>query len=168
MAKVNKSNTRQIRPYLRLTIPNVPRYLAVVRAALRCLALQEGFCEETVDKLVLATDEAIANVIKHGYGGNERGSITLVVKQTGARGRSGLEIMILDRGKTVDPDEMYGRDLTDLRPGGLGVHIIRSVMDRVDYRCRAGGGMALRMTKYHEADSPDRGTNDTSDAAVGT
>jgi serine/threonine-protein kinase RsbW len=68
-----------------------------------------------------------------------------------AMSRKGLEIIILDRGKSIDPTAICGRDLSDIRPGGLGVHIIRSVMDKVQYRQRLGGGMLLRMVKYGSA-----------------
>ena len=54
-----------VRPCVRLTMPSIPRYLAVIRAAVGCMAGQESFSAETIDRLVLATDEALANVIKH-------------------------------------------------------------------------------------------------------
>ena len=40
--------------------------------------------------------------------------------------------------------------MEDVRPGGLGVHIIRSVMDEVEYSCPLDGGMQLRMVKYFD------------------
>lgn len=139
-----------IRPCVRLTMPSIPRYLAVIRAALRCMSAQEGFGEETIDKLVLATDEALANVIKHGYDSLPDGPIGVVLRPIAGGRRQGLDILVLDRGRSIDPAAIAGRDLADLRPGGLGVHIIRSVMDKVQYRQRRGGGMVLRMVKYQE------------------
>ena len=54
---------------------------------------------------------------------------------------------IRDHGRSVDPSSIKSRDLDDVRPGGLGVHIMRSVMDRVEYRKRGLTGMELSMTK---------------------
>ena len=86
------------------------------------------------------------------------GEILVILRPTGTIGRAGLEIVILDRGKSIDPAAICGRDLADIRPGGLGVHIIRSVMDKVQYRRRSGGGMLLRMVKYAAAQlGPARG-----------
>lgn len=145
-----------VRPCVRLTMPSIPRYLPVIRAAVGCMAGQEGFDPEVIDRLVLATDEGLANVIKHGYQGRPDGEILVILRPTVPVGKAGLEIVILDRGRSIDPGAICGRDLDDLRPGGLGVHIIRSVMDKVQYRRRGGGGMMLRMVKYAAAgqDSP--------------
>jgi len=168
VAEIKNPDGNQRRPCVRLTMPSMPRYLSIIRAALRCMAKQEGFAEETVDQLVLATDEAITNVIKHGYCGEPDGAITVLLRPAAAKNRSGLEIVVLDRGQTVDPVEISGRDLADLRPGGLGVHIIRSVMDKVQYRCRAGGGMVLKMIKYHKTQPMDTQSDDRQSPIRGT
>lgn len=149
-SKMDRQNPA-VRPCVRLTMPSIPRYLAVIRAAVGCMAGQEGFSTEIIDKLVLATDEALANIIKHGYNGTPNGEILVILRPILAVGKNGLEIVTLDRGRSIDPAAISGRDLSDLRPGGLGVHIIRSVMDKVQYRRRSGGGMLLRMVKYNAA-----------------
>lgn len=141
---------RMVRPCVRLMMPSIPRYLAVIRAALRCMSAQEGFSEDTIDQLVLATDEALANVIKHGYDSLPDGPIGVILRPIACRQCSGLDIVIHDRGKSIDPAGICGRDLADIRPGGLGVHIIRATMDKVRYRRRSGGGMVLRMVKYNK------------------
>ena len=63
-------------------------------------------------------------------------------------GAGGFEILIRDFGKQVDPALIKGRDLDDIRPGGLGVHIMESVMDQIEYTCAEDSGMKLRMLKY--------------------
>ena len=55
--------------------------------------------------------------------------------------------MIEDEAAQVDPAAMQGRELDDVRPGGLGVHIIREVMDEVVYSKRETKGMRLTMVK---------------------
>lgn len=155
---------RAVRPCVRLTIPSVPRYLAVVRAAIGCIASQDGFASEVADQLVLAADEALANVIKHGYDARSDGEILVILRPITGRS-NGLDIVILDRGKSTDPAAIRGRDLADVRPGGLGVHIMRSVMDKVQYRRRSGGGMLLRMVKYNTADPTETPPADPLNAA---
>jgi anti-sigma regulatory factor (Ser/Thr protein kinase) len=59
-----------------------------------------------------------------------------------------LECDVRDFGRQVDPSTIRSRSLDEVRPGGLGVHIIRSVMDEVEYSRAEGGGMRLRMLKY--------------------
>ncbi|MEC9374353.1 MAG: ATP-binding protein, partial [Planctomycetota bacterium] len=61
--------------------------------------------------------------------------------------RKGIRIVIEDEGRQVDPSKVKGRDLDDIRPGGLGDHIIRQVMDSVTYEQRTGKGMRLILEK---------------------
>jgi anti-sigma regulatory factor (Ser/Thr protein kinase) len=56
--------------------------------------------------------------------------------------------VVRDYGRAVDPATIRGRDLSEVRPGGLGVHIIRSIMDEVCYEPAAGGGTRLNMLKW--------------------
>ncbi|MBN1347502.1 MAG: ATP-binding protein [Phycisphaerae bacterium] len=132
-----------------LSIRSDPRNLAVVRAAAEKMARQEGFAPSDVDGIVLAMDEALANVMKHGYEGRKNCEICIRLEAVCQEGHpAGLQVILRDRGKQVDPGQIRGRDLDDVRPGGLGVHIIQTVMDHVEYRCLDGGGMELRMVKY--------------------
>ena len=56
-------------------------------------------------------------------------------------------IVIEDEARQIDPAFIKGRELDDVRPGGLGVHIIREVMDVVEYESRDGVGMRLTLFK---------------------
>ncbi len=60
----------------------------------------------------------------------------------------GIEIVIEDDAMQVDPDTIRSRDLDDIRPGGLGVHIIREIMDEVSYARRDRRGMRLTLVKH--------------------
>ncbi len=141
----NPSSSRSVD----LTILSDPRNLAVVRVAAEKMARQEGFAPSDVDGIVLAMDEALANVMKHGYQGRKDCEIHVRLESVdGPGGENGLQVVVRDRGEQVDPERIQGRDLNDVRPGGLGVHIIRTVMNEVEYRCLEEGGMQLRMVKY--------------------
>lgn len=60
----------------------------------------------------------------------------------------GLRLQIDDEARQVEIEQMKSRDLDDIRPGGLGVHIIREVMDEVVYSKRETKGMRLTMVKH--------------------
>ena len=65
-----------------------------------------------------------------------------------------FEVRIVDYGEFVDPAQMKGRDLEDVKPGGLGLHFIHSVMDHVEYRKNRWGGTTLVMRKRIEVAAP--------------
>jgi serine/threonine-protein kinase RsbW len=134
---------------VQLSIASEPRSLPVVRSAVERMAELEGFSETETYALVLAIDEALANVIKHGYQGRPDQPITITLAAVEASdGRRGIAVAVRDKGLQVDPKTIRSRDLNDVRPGGLGVHIIQMVMDEYDYSCPPDGGMLLRMVKY--------------------
>jgi anti-sigma regulatory factor (Ser/Thr protein kinase) len=149
---------------LELQLTSDPKGLSPVRAEVRTWLEGHGWEEARIGELVLALDEALTNVIRHGYGGAKDGRIlvTLMVTVEGGAG-SGVEIRVRDFGRQVDPTKICGRDLDDIRPGGLGVHIMRAMMSSIEYRCMEGGGMLLTMRKHktHTATqpAPQRGTS---------
>ena len=110
------------------------------------VAADLGFSESDVSKIMLAVDEALANVIRHGYGGPCDKPIDICIESVD-HPQPALRIAVRDFGRQIDPDAIAGRDLDDVRPGGLGVHIMRTVMDHVQYTCAPGGGMQLEMLK---------------------
>jgi anti-sigma regulatory factor (Ser/Thr protein kinase) len=133
---------------LRLTMPSDPCWLPVVRAAANQLAVQEGFDPVEAHELALALDEALANVIKHGYQGAADRPIEVHLRPLEQpAGRRGIEVLVRDFGRQVDPASIRPRDLDEVRPGGLGVHLIKSLMDEAEYT-RPDCGMLLRMVKY--------------------
>jgi anti-sigma regulatory factor (Ser/Thr protein kinase) len=132
-----------------LTITSSAKSLPIVRSAAERMAKIEGFNDEEAHALTWAVDEALANVIKHGYSGQPNQPITITLRPVRQPdGRRGMSIAVRDRGRQVDPKSIVGRDLNDVRPGGLGVHIIQTVMDEYDYSCPPDGGMLLKMVKY--------------------
>lgn len=134
---------------IELTIQANPAYLCVVRAAVRKALEIAGFDDPSADGVTLALDEALTNIIRHSYGGTCEKSIIIKLTQIPdyRESTSALEIVIRDFGRQVDPKSIRSRDLNDVRPGGLGVHIIQTIMDEVEYSCVSEGGMQLRMVK---------------------
>ena len=130
-----------------LRIRSNPADLPAVRAQVRVAAAAVGFSNEDAGQITLAVDEALTNVIRHGYGGCSDQPIDLRFETIRSGPTTGLSITVRDFGRQVAPDSIRGRPLDDVRPGGLGVHIIRSVMDEVIYEHAEDGGMRLIMLK---------------------
>jgi anti-sigma regulatory factor (Ser/Thr protein kinase) len=133
-----------------------PRLLSAARSMIAHLARRLGFDEITAGQVSLAIDEALCNVINHGYERRADGRIWLSVWAI-ETDPAEIAVVIEDRAKTVDPTAIQGRDLDDVRPGGLGVYIMREVMDLVQYDRRPGGGMKLTMRKRNVPGEPPAG-----------
>jgi anti-sigma regulatory factor (Ser/Thr protein kinase) len=140
-------------PAVRLELTSQARFLAAARAMISNLAQRLGFNEVQCGQISLAVDEALCNIINHGYDKRPDGRIWLSV-WTLDGAKPGIRIVIEDRAKQVDPQAIRSRDLDDIRPGGLGVYIIREVMDEVIYEKREGGGMRLTMMKLVASTRP--------------
>jgi anti-sigma regulatory factor (Ser/Thr protein kinase) len=110
------------------------------------LAERIGFPQPHCSQISLAVDEALSNVIKHGYGRRDDGRIWITIHHEN-HPRPAIQLIVEDHARQVDPETIRSRDLDDIRPGGLGVHIIRQVMDDVRFEKRPEGGMRLTMTK---------------------
>lgn len=152
-------------PDLRLELYSQPRYLAATRAMIGNLAQRLGFSEVQCGQISLAVDEALCNVINHGYARRPDGRIWLSVWEEDGD-PSALRIVIEDRARQVDPSTIKSRDLDDVRPGGLGVFIMREIMDDVQYEKRSGGGMRLTMTKINRPDPSDEPSAETPETAT--
>ncbi len=133
-------------PEFRLRMFSQPRLLAAVRALVAAMAQRLGFNEMQSGQISLAVDEALCNVITHGYERRPDGQLWINLWALGGE-PSGLKIVIEDLAPQVDPNDIQPRDLDDIRPGGLGVHIIREVMDEVTWERRSPEGMRLTMVK---------------------
>lgn len=134
---------------IELNITSNTRNLPVVRGAVERMAKLEGFTDDESYTLTWAIDEALANVIKHGYNGQPDQPITITLNTVkSGDGRPGLSVTVRDKGRQVDPRTIKSRDLKEVRPGGLGVHVIQTVMDQYNYSCPDDGGMCLEMVKY--------------------
>lgn len=129
----------------RLEVPALSSHLDELREGLRDLLISEGFDKGAVAKLILAVGEAVMNVVQHGFeGGKAEGKITLVVSKS----MDELLFQLIDNAPSLDPAQVVPRDLDDIRPGGLGTHFIRELMDSVEYiPSPDGSGNLLEMRK---------------------
>lgn len=145
---------------IRLEMPSDPLYLSGAREMVRTVVRRLGFSDEACGQIALAVDEALCNVIRHGYGRRTDRPVWLSLSpiDRGDGTSRGVKIVIEDEAEPTDPEQIRGRPLDEVRPGGLGVHIIRQVMDEVRYERRGKVGMRLTMIKHRRpADASDAG-----------
>ncbi len=130
-----------------LHVPSSTENLAMIREFVNSIGAQAGLPPQEGDKLVLAVDEACANVIEHAYGED----LTKEVSVRAALDDSKIEITVIDTGASFDPAAIEQNDLRKLvakrRSGGLGMLLIKSFMDEVHYQRILGQKNELRMVK---------------------
>lgn len=127
-----------------LQLPAQADSLQRLRAWVREQVLVLGFDAACADDVALAVNEACMNVIQHGYRGAD-GMMELSVCAIAG----GMEIRVRDQAAPVSMDDWQPRALDDLRPGGLGVHFIREIMDEVAYLSAPDQpGNLLSMKKF--------------------
>jgi len=129
---------------LHLKFTSQPDRLKLVRNAVFDTAMLCGCSELTARDIVIAVDEASQNVIRHAYKGARDGQIVLDIN----RENDDIVLRLRDFAEKVDVSKIKPRDLDDIRPGGLGTHFIREVMDDVEFVPPPDGiGNLLRMKK---------------------
>jgi anti-sigma regulatory factor (Ser/Thr protein kinase) len=129
---------------INIRIASDPRLLVVVRDVVARFCELVECSEEDQRRIVLAVDEACSNIIRHTYLGDT--CRTIDVSCAGDPDR--IEIILRDCGPPVDLKRVQPRPLDEVRPGGLGTHFIRSIMDEVEYGYEEGCGNYLRMAKH--------------------
>ena len=141
-----------------LAIPSSTRYLEDVRNLVVMHAQEADFPEDTVEQFKIAVDEACTNVIEHAYGGQTGHEVDIAIIIDADR----FTVRIRDEGQPFDQSHYHEPNLLKLtklgKAGGLGVHIIRRLMDRVEYRTR-GQINEIRMTKYRNSSQAKNGEN---------
>ncbi|NNF04905.1 MAG: ATP-binding protein [Rhodothermales bacterium] len=131
----------------KLTIPSSTRFLEDVREFISEHALDAEFSESDIEKLKIAVDECCTNVIEHAYNGEGEHPIDIAVITKPDE----FTIRIRDRGKKFDPTKYTEPDLIEYaktrKSGGFGVHIMRRLMDQVEYST-TGSTNECRLTKF--------------------
>jgi serine/threonine-protein kinase RsbW len=130
-----------------LDVPSTTQNLALIREFVTRVAAQAGMSEVEVGQLELAVDEACANVIEHAYGDDK----TKQVMIRAVFDDDTLRIHVIDTGQGFDPTQVPQQDVKDLiakrKTGGLGMRLIKTLMDEVHYEIEPGKKNELRMVK---------------------
>jgi serine/threonine-protein kinase RsbW len=144
---------------IKLHLQSNPEALCLVRATLERATELLHFQAHESRAIIRSVDEALANVLRHSYQGRRGLPIEITCwkllgkASTSGVATAGIEILLEDSGISLDPAKLKGRDLTEIRPGGLGLHFMRQSMDRVEFG-RVKGKNQLRMVKYLVPASP--------------
>jgi anti-sigma regulatory factor (Ser/Thr protein kinase) len=119
--------------------------LKMIRVATQQAAAFVGADAGWTSDLVMAVDEACQNIIRHAYKGRpDAGDIVIDFVAC----PEALEVQLMDFAPSVDPETIKPRDLSEVRPGGLGVHLIRSVCDDARFLPPPPGvGNLFKLTK---------------------
>jgi serine/threonine-protein kinase RsbW len=130
-----------------LEIESRTERLIAVREFVSSAAREFGFGDEEISKIALAVDEACTNIIKHAYKYDPGKSITVTV-----RGRhASFEVCVSDTGRGFNPNGVPSPDMKEYlahyRRGGLGMYLMRSLMDNVEYNIQPGMRNEVRLTK---------------------
>ena len=140
--KHNENITYQRSLTLTNDIKRVPRLNTFIDEV--CEA--NGFDMASIMQINLAIEEAVVNVMNYAYPVGTKGDITVEVKSNGKE----MSFVISDTGKPFDPTAKAEVDITlsaeDRSIGGLGIHLIRQIMDHVNYE-RADGHNILTLIK---------------------
>ena len=141
---------------MELRFPSENRYLHMVHQLTKNLAESTGFETVEAEQIALAVDEAATNVIEHAYGGEPGHEIEVHFDPEG----ESLDIVIFHEGQALDSVPVPEFDLEKLvaekRKGGLGLAIMRQMMDKVEHR-RAGTGKNMCVMVRYKQKGSDRG-----------
>lgn len=131
----------------KLGVPSATAHQAMIRSFMGQALEKAGFDENEIGMLVLAVDEAVANVNEHAYSGDSSKEVKVrVVIETDQ-----VRIEIADTGRGFDPEAVKQKELRELveqrKSGGLGLRLIQKIMDDVQYQIVPGEKNELRMVK---------------------
>ena len=124
--------------------PSDTAQLASVRQQVRDTLQARGCALEFIESSVLAVDEAVSNVMRHGYGLGNPGELSLSIDLDGAD----VVFRVRDHAQSFDPDARALPSTGELRGGGYGRLLIREIMDSVQYSSAfEGKGNLLEMRR---------------------
>ncbi len=127
-------------PRVELQLARSKRELRRLSAAIQGFAEAQSLEPRVANALALALEEAVTNVVFYAFDGPpaDEDSIWLTIE----RRAGSIHAVVRDRGRPFDPTAREAAplpdSLDDLEPGGLGIGIIRGIVDRLDYRREDG------------------------------
>ncbi len=129
-----------------ISVPASTAYISAVRDFVGLYANKFGFSDNEVDEIRLAVDEAYTNVIKHAYQYDENQRVLISIGAVNDE----FWVSITDQGRAFNPELYSEPDIKERirlkKRGGVGVYLIRRLMDAVEYS-NMGGTNEIRMTK---------------------
>jgi len=134
----------------RLIMKNEMVEVSRMRGFFFSVCRENGIGDETAKMLNLAIEEWVANVINYAYPKGSRGHVEMTADVEDGL----LTLVIKDHGVAFDPTQYKEADteagLKEREIGGLGIHLVRTIMDTMDYERTADGYNVLTLTKRME------------------
>lgn len=132
----------------RICVTSDTKVLSTVRDFISRMIERSALPPEDENKVILAVDEAVTNIIEHGYENVSNGSIEIEVELDPAAFR----VIVRDSGKRFNPEHISEPDISEhVKMGkkkGLGIFLMRQIMDEVRYVFREGLKNEVMLTKY--------------------
>ncbi len=132
----------------RVVVTSDTKYLMMVRDFVGHMVRRSRLSDGEENKVIMAVDEAVTNSIEHGYGNNPTGRIEIGVEADESRFR----IVIRDSAKAFDPDTVPNLEMRDHvaagKKRGLGIILMRQLMNEVQYQNQGGIRNELTLVKY--------------------
>ncbi len=128
---------------LKFCIPGKPEYVSTVRMLISSLANVAGFDVEAIEDMKVAVSEACTNVVCHGVTDARTYEVSCEIND------DRICIIVKDQGEGCDMEQYRHPDLNCPKEGGLGLFIIRTLMDEVDISSELGKGTRIQMVKYY-------------------
>jgi len=119
--------------------------IRVVRSAIKVFLKLKKASDSEIFDTELAINEAVANVIEHTY--NYREDEIIVIRLFWNQEERSCVFEIQDFGEPVKIEKIASRDLEDVKEHGLGVYLIKSIMDEIKFK-KAEKGNLLHLKKH--------------------
>jgi serine/threonine-protein kinase RsbW len=126
-----------------LSLPSDLRLLPVARAFVEAACRVGSLSSEATDAVVLAADEAVNNAMRHAH----RNDIALTVQIACVLEADCIEILVHDEGEPFDVTAVPHFDPGEVRVGGRGIFLMRTLMDEIHCQARRPHGNTLRLIK---------------------
>lgn len=127
-----KTNNKNIKEF-QLKIKSRTENLSEIRQFIQKHAKEAGISKDVIEDIILAGDEACTNVIKHAYKNHPEGEIVVKVEYSDKT----FKIIIVDHGSSFNPDRIPIPDIQksyeEKKVGGLGIYLMKKLMDDVKY-----------------------------------
>ena len=131
-----------------LVVKSRTENLSVVRDFVSTNSSDAGLSADDIENVMLAVDEACTNIIKHAYHLDPDGEIKIKIEHNADK----ILITIVDHGSTFNPDSVPDPDLQKYyrngRVGGLGMYLMKTLMDDVKYISVPGKYNKVLLSKY--------------------
>jgi serine/threonine-protein kinase RsbW len=125
---------------IKMEVTANPEYVSIIRLTVSGIANKIGFSLDDIEDIKVAVSEACTNAIKHSL--DDKFLVEFSILE------DGLTIGVQDKGTGYDVTSLQEPDLANPKEGGLGLFIIKTLMDEVSTVSNTDEGTKIKMTKY--------------------